>query len=337
MQFDPNRPVTLDERGKTVAEYVAYLEKTGESEHNIDLRANLLRDELGLPLRLDPFDKKLNLTQRVRNWIELNPGIFTRADICHDLDVSKDKRASVSQILTRLMGEGLVERTGNKVGTFTRLETEADPIDFLNVQISSADIELPFAIQGLVEINPGDVIILAGAPNTGKTSFALNTIALNMGRWDIHYFNSEMGAEELQKRPLKFDDIPLADWRFKAWQRYDNFADVIAPGLGKLNIIDFLEIYGDFYQIGARIAEIHKKLRGAVALIQKNPGLDHGLGGYRSLEKPRLALAMDHGALKIVKAKNWRGERNPNGRVIKFKIVQGANFIAQDDWSLDKE
>ena len=82
------------------------------------------------------------------------------------------------------------------------------------------------------------------------------------------------------------------------------------------------------------LAEIQKKLNGAIVIValQKNPGCDRGLGGYRTLEKPRLALAIDSGVLKIVKAKNWRTGENPNGKQIGFKLVNGWNLNPKGDW-----
>ena len=55
---------------------------------------------------------------------------------------------------------------------------------------------------------------------------------------------------------------------------------------GNINIIDFLEISENFYEIGGRLREIHDKLKGAVAVValQKNAGTQTGLGGYRGME-----------------------------------------------------
>jgi hypothetical protein len=155
-----------------------------------------------------------------------------------------------------------------------------------------------------------------------------------MNKFKVHYFNSEMGSGELNKRLSKFDNIDLQDWKFKAYERAGQFQDVIKSGEGNINVIDFLEIYEDFYAISKPLAEIHKKLMGAVAIValQKNPGCDTGLGGYRTLEKPRLALSVDSGVLKIVKAKNWRTGENPNGKQIGFKLVKGCNLLQQGDW-----
>jgi hypothetical protein len=148
----------------------------------------------------------------------------------------------------------------------------------------------------------------------------------------VLYFNSEMGSSELRKRLTKFDDLALNDWKFKAYERAENFGDVIKPN--DVNIIDFLEIHENFYEIGGRLSEIHKKLDKGIAIValQKNPGQDVGLGGYRTLEKPRLALAMSPGTLKIVKAKNWKTDQNPNGLQRKFKLAAGCKLFADGQW-----
>lgn len=171
---------------------------------------------------------------------------------------------------------------------------------------------------------------------THNTCLMLNILAENVHwGWDMHYFNSEMSAGELKKRLLKFDYKGLDDWGFKAYERAEDFQDVIVPGKKSLNVIDFLEVHDEFYIIGRKIKEIHDRLDGGVAIIalQKNPGADAGLGGFRSLEVARLALSVDYGKVKIVKAKNFRQpELNPNSMVRDFKILHGSQIIPNGDW-----
>ncbi len=180
---------------------------------------------------------------------------------------------------------------------------------------------------------PGNIIVIAVEPDAGKTAFLLNLVRFNMNNFEIHYFSSEMGGSELKKRLSKFD-LPLSDWRFKPWERSDNFADVIRPGKGKINVIDFLELHADFWSVGGKLADIHRKLRGAVAVIalQKNRDSDVGLGRFRGLDKARLYLAMERGRLRIVKAKNWATSKNPAGLEIRFKIADGCKFIQESGW-----
>ncbi len=131
-------------------------------------------------------------------------------------------------------------------------------MDYLNSETETSDIWLPFNLNRMVEIMPGNIILIAGEPNAGKTGLLLNVIRNNMHKVEIHYFNSEMGGSELKKRLSLFDDILLHQWKFKAWERADNFSDVIKSGRGKINIIDFLEIHDEFYKVGGQLAEIHK-------------------------------------------------------------------------------
>jgi hypothetical protein len=171
----------------------------------------------------------------------------------------------------------------------------------------------------------------AGESNSGKTALALNFARLQQDRFDVHYFSSEMGKTELRERLLKFP-YPLESWKVHFWERSSNFADVIRPD--GINIIDFLEIHDEFYKVGLYIKDIFDKLKTGIAfiLIQKNKNTDFGLGGMRSLEKARLYLAMEPGRLKIVKAKNWASQKNPNGLSISFKLVGGCDFHNSTPW-----
>jgi hypothetical protein len=213
------------------------------------------------------------------------------------------------------------------------VESECLPIDWQAAEEEPVDIVLPFGLHQLVELMPGNIGVIAGEPNAGKTAFLLNCVRMNMERMEVHYFNSEMGAQELRKRLSKFP-CGLSEWSFHAWERTDNFQDAIRPGRGKLNIIDFLEVSEDFYRVGGMLKAIHDKLQGALAIValQKNKGTDLGMGGGRSLEKPRLYLALEPGLCRIVKAKNWKTATNPNGLQLKFKTVDGCKLLPQGDW-----
>jgi len=276
-----------------------------------------------------------NLTQEVREYILTTSGNFSTTNVYQvTTSDNREDRKKIIVVLGRFVKEGLIERVGGQNGIFRRIEGECEEMDWLNCETKTVPLWLPFELHDLVEIMPGNIILVAGSPNAGKTAFLLNVIRYNMKKFEVHYFNSEMGSGELKKRLDKFDDLVLGDWSFKAYERGGQFQDVIKSGEGRVNVIDFLEIYENFYEISKPLAEIHKKLKGAVAIValQKNPGCDTGLGGYRTLEKPRLALSIDSGVLKIVKAKNWRTGENPNGKQIRFKLVGGWNLIPQGNW-----
>jgi len=278
------------------------------------------------------------LSRKMREWISVQSGEFSNRDIISELDISKEKKAQVSTNLARFEKDGLIVKKKHGHGIWRRIEDTRQKINFKSSANKSVNIILPFDIHNLADIKPNDLIIIAGAPNAGKSAFIFNIIADNMDRFNIEYYSSEMFEDELSLRLKKFDDIPWPDgWNFEAYEiEGDHFADPIRGGEGNIYIIDYLEMYDEFYKVGGYLSEIHEKLNGGIGIIalQKDPGKKTGLGAYRSLEKPRLYLSMDNGKIEIVKAKNWKGEKNPNGLQIHFKLVQGCKFVKQDEWSV---
>lgn len=270
------------------------------------------------------------LAAEVREWVSVTTGEFTVTNCYQDLGVvTVSDKATVRQNLIRLTDEGLLAKCGKKRGCYRLIESDSPSIDFLNADISQVyDLRFPFNLQQYVNIYPKNVIVVAGASNAGKTAFMLNLVRMNMDRHKIEYFSSEMGPEEMKLRLLKFDDLRLKDWKFHPRERSTNFADAIVPD--SINIIDYLEVNKDFYEVGGEIKGIFDRLNKGLAIIaiQKKTGVDTGRGGEFTLEKPRLYLAMDSGTIKIVKGKNWaNNEINPNGLLWKFKLVGGAKFI----------
>jgi hypothetical protein len=285
--------------------------------------------------------REINFSQEVRDFVVTSNGFFLTSDVFNRLQVtSRQEKKNVVLTLLRLLKEGIIERHGSRDGCYRRIEGETDPIDFMNASTESVPVVLPFGIDDMVRIMPGNIILVAGEVESGKTTFLLNMTRDNMDTFQVHYFSSEMGAVEMRARLDLFDGITLDQWRFHPWERSADFADVIRPGSGNLNIIDFLEVYDNFYQVGQFIADIHKKLKGEVAIItvQKNPGIDLPLGGQRGLEKPRLALTLSRGGVcKIIKAKNWSSDKNPNGLATSYKIVRGWKLLQTGNWKREEK
>ena len=283
--------------------------------------------------------RERNIAQEVREWVESTQGHFESTQIHREAHVStKEGMHAVNAALRRLCEEGIIERFGDKRGAYRRVEKECDSIDWLHAPNQTIDLKWPFGIERYFKTLPKNIIIVAGESDAGKTAFLLNFTRFNMDRHRVHYFSSEMGPIEMKGRISKFD-LALEKWTFDARERSSNFADVICPD--DVNIIDFLEIHDEFYKIGGFIKEVFDKLKTGVALIalQKNAGTDYGLGGMRGLEKARLYLALnrptkpnEHNKAKIVKAKNWATESNPNGLCIDFKLVQGCRFTVEKNW-----
>ena len=237
------------------------------------------------------------------------------------------EKTACRQAFRRLVERGKLEPVRNRSGIYRYIDGKMDELDFINADTTPFDIKFPFGIHELVSIYRKSLVVLAGEPNAGKTAYFLNLAKKNMVDQKVNYFSSEMGAAELQVRLKKFN-MPLENWqkvRFVA--KSGDFKDVIDPN--GLNIIDYLEVAKDFYEIGGMLTDIFNTLDKGVAVVglQKPTGRDTGIGGARTLDKARLYMAIEPGILKIVKAKLWRQECvNPNGMSIRWTLGGGANF-----------
>lgn len=273
---------------------------------------------------------------QIFDWVNEAPGWFSVNDMTPDYEW----RMIYIRKLEKLVAAGHLQRHASRRGMYRKVESELEIMDFKNVEANPVDIWLPFELSDYVEIFDGNMILIAGMKSTGKTAIMLNMVYENMRNWDVYYFNSEMGASELRKRLDLFPYLTIDQWDFKAFRRSENFGDVIEGSPDKLILIDFLEIHDEFYAVGRALKAIHDRLKGAIAVvaIQKNPGSDVGLGGWRSAEVSRLYLSIDRGRVKITDAKNFRKpDQNPNGWVRNFKLYNGCQISCKEKWQRPKE
>jgi hypothetical protein len=281
-----------------------------------------------------------SLAEEVREWILSSNGDFLSSDVVKELDLSsRVVKKNLSKILARLGKDGLIEKVGSRRGSWRLVENQCEDIDFKNVTAEPIFFNWPLpGLGNMIEIFPGNIIVIAGVQNAGKSAFMLDFTFKNMKKHKIKYFSSEMGAIEMRKRLMMFN-VNLDVWDFEAKERSSNFPDVIDSE--NINIIDYLELHDSFYQIGGILKAIHDRLKNGVALIalQKNPGAPTGIGGYRGLEKPRLYINLESaypgGVARIVKAKNWATSLNPNNYACKFKLISGCHFVEEGDWFLN--
>lgn len=279
--------------------------------------------------------RERNISKEVREWTLLIDSKFNVKDCYNELKiVKKEEMATVRVVLNALQKEGIIEKTQDGRGFYQPVKkADESVIDIFAADNRAIPVKFPLDVHDLVKIMPKNIIILAGEVNAGKSAYLLNLAAMNMRKFETVYFSSEMGGAELRERLQNFD-FPLENWRdVKFIERASDFSSAIRPD--GLNIIDFLEIHDEFYRVGSLIKDIFDRLNTGLAVIaiQKNKGRDEGLGGQRSLEKPRLYMAMEPGKLKIVKAKNWvNATMNPNGLCMEFRLAKGCYFRSSGPW-----
>jgi hypothetical protein len=231
-------------------------ERHGVTQEGIDFIAELA--ETYTPPKSGPRQ----ITREIREWVQDGTGTFLTADLSRELNLTARDGIlrQATKVLCRLVDEGLIERVGSKRGMYRRIEQSAERIDFMDAPTGNYEVKYPFAIEELVETHPGNLVVVAGSPNSGKTALLLNIARMNQARHEVHYYSSEMGAAELRKRLEKFP-MKLSDWRVNFWERSSDFADIVRPDC--LNIVDFLEVHEDFWEGRGVLKALHDRLHTA--------------------------------------------------------------------------
>lgn len=350
------QPVTVgfDEgsRDQTLFHLANFLVKGGMHQNNIWEYLNFFASKCDPPFPENEIESKIksafdrsegqdrSIQAELYDWISVTSGYWSVTEAFQLLPVlQKHEKQAARTAISRFVKEGLLEKHPTRAAVYRRVENQIEEIDWKNASTEAFDIRFPFEIEKYVRIHPGDLVAIAGEPDSGKTAFMLNLVKLNQNRGhEIYYASSEFGGEALKGRLPGFKDIPLEDWNFHFFNRADEFQDIIKPDA--INLIDYLEISDSFYQIAGKFKAIHDKLKTGIAIValQKDPKAAQGRGGSFSIEKPALYLnIMDNypagQKIQILKAKDWADKlRNPKWLELDFKIYTGCILAAVGDW-----
>jgi len=275
------------------------------------------------------------LSNLVQAWVDESNGWFSTDELDRDLGLrlapDKDNRR---QILHRLRERGVLVQHPTENKKFRRIDKNLERLNFKTTLVGPGlDIRWPLGIENLVKLYPGNLVVVAGDGNAGKTAMLLNLVRLNMDRFEMHYFNLEMADEEFRGRLDIFREMDIEDWTFEAWNRHRDFADVIVPGA--INIVDFLDLDGEHNLAATRLAEICERVGKGIAVValQKKEGSKWAKGAEGTADRSRLYLSMSKTRITIVKGKNPADPTvNPNGLSVQFRLQQGAYFIPLGEW-----
>jgi hypothetical protein len=293
-------------------------------------------DEITMELMKSKFISPLPSTPG--EWQRLNKGVSN----------TLGKMAKAGPLL-RIKGKKGVYRwpvDGPELVPTPLLENDEgrDRLRILRVIPTPLPVLLPLGLERYVLIYPGDFIVVAGATNAGKTAFFLNLVWLNWNLLPVKYLTSELSDVRLSIRLHDFCKVhgtSLNDWDehvdFRG--RSSNFAPALNPAW--LNVVDYLEVYREFHEVGVPLREMFRRQQGQTGVtfvgLQMKHGNVLGRGGSLSMEKAFLYLTMDCfkerglNRLVIEKAKDpANDEVNPNGLDFWFRIEKGCKFVAVD-------
>jgi hypothetical protein len=283
----------------------------------------------------DGLYKKASIA--VDNWLEYHRGeTFDLDMICRQLEIrDAHKRNLISQKLAYEVKRGNIEKINR---TYRYIDNTIIRMDWRN---SKGAVNLPinwpqgtdgtrFGFDGHIYIPQKGMIVLAGVTNTGKSVFMRNLLFKNM---DVHhciYFSSETSeddfAEYVSRMTWANPTNENGDDKFELIWREKDFKDVLQPNA--VNIIDWFNIYNEFYRIGELLDGMKSVLDKGILVvaIQKDPLKGLGVGGMWAEHKASLYMTMDFNRITVEKAKKWY-EYNPNHQSWGFNIVdEGTHF-----------
>lgn len=277
----------------------------------------------------------------VDKWLLIHRGErFDLDTICRQLNVTdREHRHSIAQKLSyEIFHKRLEKSVSQRPPLYRILDNTIKYINWLESKpTTNLVLRWPcgidnsqFGFDGRVDISSKGLIVLAGVTNTGKSVWCRNFMWANMDTYRCVYFSSETSGEDFADyasrmtwaNPVGEDGKP----KFLLVDRNRDFKDVIEPN--SINIIDWLNLGDNFYQIGAVLEGIKEKLEDGIAIVslQKDPNKELGMGGMWGEHLASLYLTLDFERITVKKAKKWH-DWNPNGHTWGFDIVdRGTHF-----------
>lgn len=283
----------------------------------------------------DGLYKKASLA--VDDWLAHHIGeTFDLDIICRHLEIhDAHKRNLISQKLAYEVNHGKIEKINRN---YRYVDNSIIKLDWRK---STGAVNVPinwpqgkdgskFGFDGHVYIPEKALIVLAGVTNTGKSVFMRNFLFRNMDTRKCVYFTSETSEDDFATYASKMTWAnPVNDNgsdKFELIWREKDFKDVLDPDA--INIIDWFNIYDNFYRIGELFDGMKSVLNKGVLVvaIQKDPFKGLGVGGMWAEHKSSLYMTMDFGRLTVLKAKKWY-EENPNHQSWGFNVVDEGTHL----------
>ena len=283
--------------------------------------------------------------QHIEVWLDLEEPEFSLEAFRKKHDI-----AATSTVLyttfSRMVDDRILKRIGRgiyrKIVKVKPVEwwngEDEDPLEFRFPR--SYDDDTEFGIEGCVEVFAGDMILITGDTNLGKTTIALNILAENLGNFPgATLMGSEYTAANGKISPKfrrRMKRMKWVDWMNDSHPRFEllpvgsDYEDYVESD--QLNVIDWISLPGEYYLID-RVMKTIKDRSGkgvTVPVLQKNKGQEFAEGGQRSERYADVVLKIDpysqlENMLTIGKVKAPKGRAT--GRTWAFTIVDyGANL-----------
>ena len=266
--------------------------------------------------------------------------------IMRDLRLDNDQAQDLRVLLCgRLRERRFTKPSGKRDGWFKVLR-DVKPIRIGNVNPAEVyDFAFPssyndytsFGFEELMTVSPGDLIVIAGRSNAGKSAIAHSILGENIPKHECVLMGNEVVGADGFIMPKFYRRLKRMEWaqmfngdgelNFELLPVGEDYEDYIREN--KLNIIDWISIPKDVWMIGSVLDAIKKSVgKGvAVAVLQKKKDVDYGYGGEPTEHYADVYMKIDRlgnweSRLTLGKIKEPKGR--VTGRMWGFEIIDGG-------------
>jgi hypothetical protein len=254
----------------------------------------------------------MRLIDKLREYLfECQGRVVTTTDIRKELNLEPNSPAwnGVRVCLLRLAEEKIVRPSGKRDGEW-KVVKQVTPVTTKNAERRPPTILLPptyddsFApldFWEYITFREGDMILISGQSNWGKTALCLNICGENIDKNPVLMGNeyTTLDGQPNSRFLSRIDSMDWVNWyddngdRFTLLPVRDDYAEHIIKD--RINIIDWINLPDELYKISSTMEAIKRELgKGiAVAAIQKSENSTSGRGGQFTKDFADLEILLD--------------------------------------------
>lgn len=283
----------------------------------------------------------------VREFFRMNAGYnVTVRQIQDDLDIGTIRgKNNLKQILRRMKEANEIRHVGyglyRGVKKFNNLRWwELNNLEPFEFGYPMGDDYSDFGFGETILLYGGDVVVIGGVSQTGKTALAINILRENADRHKCLIMGSEFTTADGKISPRTLGRLNRLDWdwmnegkpKFDMLPVREHYEDYI-DGEHDIYLIDWINLTDNFYLIGKIIDDIHANLGQAIAVVVLQKSEEAKLPRGRDFPRDLASLLFTidiygswQSRLTVVKAKSPKGT-TLDGRMWKFDIVEGGSRL----------
>jgi len=283
----------------------------------------------------------------IREFFKQNAGYdISVKQIKDDLDIgTQSGRNNLKIILHRLVHDGEIKHTGyatyRGIKKFKDLNwwelNNREPFEF---GFPQGDDYSSFGFEENILIYSGDLVVIGGVSQTGKTAVVLNILRQNADRHKCILMGSEFTTADGKLSSRTFGRLERLDWEWMREGRpkfdmipvrehYEDYID----GYHDIYLIDWINLTDNFWLIGKIMDDMHANLGKAIAVVVLQKSEDQRLARGRDFSRDLSSvyftidtLGSWQSRLTVIKAKSPEG-KSLDGHMWRFNIVDKGSRL----------